>query len=248
MGWFSNLFKKKVVAPVIITPCQPPVILVPDNTTSTVIIPQPNTTTLPLPINGIDVYHGDIINWDELSPDIKFIFIKASEGETVTDDKFNEYREKAHAKGILVGAYHFYRTNKDPLKQAKEFMSQLKELRVGELPPVLDWETDDAKDKPHLEEIKLFLDYVEGRCGITPIIYSGSSFIGDQRLPPSFKRYPLWVAQYSKSGKAPTIPLPWKAYTFYQMTDSQTVKGLKKICDYNVFNGSMDDLKALCKK
>jgi lysozyme len=251
--WFINLFKKKAdPAPVIILPTVP----------APVIIPEPVKVELPKvevpkvevpdtskkPVYGIDVYHNDGIDWDKISSDdVAFMIIKATEGESVEDSKFAEYRAKAQAKGIITGAYHFYRSNKDPLKQAKNFIAQLGELKVGELPPVLDWETeDDAADGADIEEIKLWLDYVEGRTGVTPIIYSGSSFIGGKKLPPSFKRYPLWVAHYTNKA-APTVPAPWKDFTIWQKTDSQVVKGVKNPCDYNIFNGSLNDLKKLCK-
>lgn len=246
MNWFTNLFKKPVAKPA--PPITPPI----GNIPPIVPIDVPTSGLTPEPekkVYGIDIYHGDIINsWQELAKSIDFIFLKATEGASIQDSQLNDYRYMAKDAGITTGFYHFYRSNRDPIVQAKSFLQKIGSLYPGDLPPVLDWETeDDTADGPDIEEIRLWLDYVEGKLGVTPIIYSGSSFIGDKKLPPSFRRYPFWVAHYTKKD-SPKVPFPWKDFTFWQKTDSQIVSGVKNPCDYNVFNGSLDQLKALCKK
>ena len=196
---------------------------------------------------GIDIYHGDIIsNWNELKKNIDFIFIKATEGDYRNDPKFGEHRKNANDLGIPCGHYHFYRSNKDAIEQAKDFVSAIGTLYHNELPPVCDWETeDDPADGNDMAEVQKFLDYVESKLGVTPIIYSGSSFAAEKKLPKSFTKYPLWLAHYTKS--SPKVPAPWEKWTFWQNTDSAKVPGVKKPCDYNFFNGSLDELKKLCK-
>lgn len=199
-------------------------------------------------IVGIDIYHGDIISdWELLSKEIDFIFIKASEGDYRNDPKFKEYREMAKKYGIPCGHYHFYRSNKDPIDQANVFIKNIGDLQVGELPPVCDWETeDDPNDGADINEVQKFLDYVESKLKLTPIIYSGSSFANDKKLPKSFSKYPLWLAHYTKS--SPKVPSPWGFWTFWQNTDKAIVKGVKKPCDFNYFNGTKEELLNMLKK
>ena len=46
------------------------------------------------------------------------IVIKATEGERMKDGKFSSYWEEAGKRGYVRGAYHFFRSSKDPAKQA----------------------------------------------------------------------------------------------------------------------------------
>lgn len=197
---------------------------------------------------GIDIYHGDIItSWTDLAKEIDFIFIKATEGDWRNDPMFGSHRKNANDLGIPCGHYHFYRSNKDPIEQAKDFVSAIGRLYHGELPPVCDWETeDDPQDGNDMSEVQKFLDYVEEKLGVAPIIYSGSYFASDKKLPKSFTKYLLWLAHYTKSN--PRTPAPWTKWTFWQNTDKAIVKGVKKPCDFNYFNGTKEELLALCKK
>lgn len=202
------------------------------------------------PIFGIDFYHGEIVNWSKVNKDeIDFIFIKATESETFIDKKVIERRKFiVNELKVPCGFYHFYRTHRDPIKQAKIFCNVIGKLNKGELPPVLDWETDDDKgDGADINEVQKFLDYVESRLGVTPIIYGGSSFLESRKLPESFKRYPLWLAHYTTKEKV-RVPRPWNNYTIWQFTDKANIKGFDGEIDGNYFNGSLVDLKKLVIK
>lgn len=59
---------------------------------------------------GVDVssYQADI-DMDKLKEqDIRFIYIKATEGSKAQDDRFAENWDKAEKAGLLSGAYHFF--------------------------------------------------------------------------------------------------------------------------------------------
>ena len=62
------------------------------------------------PIRGVDVshYQGDI-DWEVLSrQDIRFAYIKATEGSSHTDERFRENWDHAADTELKVGAYHFF--------------------------------------------------------------------------------------------------------------------------------------------
>lgn len=197
---------------------------------------------------GIDIFWRDqISDWKLLAGKIDYMFIKSTEGDFRDDPKFTEFRNKAKENGIPCGAYHFYRSNKSPEEQAKDFIRVVGQINPGELPPVCDWETeDDLEDGKDIEEVQKFLNIIEAHFGVTPIIYSGSYFASDKQLPKSFARYPLWLAHYTKGN--PRIPKPWEKYCFWQITDKAQVAGVKNPCDCNYFLGTREDLSNLCKK
>lgn len=230
--WILNLFKKKdevkQEAPVQTPP--PPI-----NNAHKILV-------------GIDIFWRDqITDWKLLASKIDYMFIKATEGDFRDDPKFVEFRKNAAENGIKCGHYHFYRSNKSPEEQAKDFIRVVGQINPGELPPVCDWETeDDPEDGKDIDEIQKFLDIIEAHFGVTPIIYSGSYFISDKELPKYFTRYPLWLAHYTKGN--PRIPKPWENYLFWQITDKAQVAGVKNPCDCNYFRGTREDLLNLCKK
>ena len=98
-------------------------------------------------IHGIDVshYQGDI-DWEVLRNQgtiddcpIRFVMIKATEGTTNIDDKFETNFFQAREYGFTRGAYHFYSTHSSAADQARFFIQNVK-LEKGDLPPVLDVE------------------------------------------------------------------------------------------------------------
>jgi LysM repeat protein len=125
----------------------------------------------------------------------------------------------------------------------------------GELPPVLDLETNDGQTKDRIiERAKTWLDLVEAAFGKKPIIYSGQYFLQDFFSevgggPPAWaKDYPLWLAQYPNQyvpGMRPSLPRGWFKWTFWQYSDKGRINGINARVDLNVFNGSLDDLYKL---
>ena len=176
------------------------------------------------------------------------MFAKATEGDFYADPTFAANWSGAKAAGLLRGAYHFFRSNVDPIKQSKKFIDYVNKTKdLGELPPVLDLETHDGQTKDKIiSRAKTWLDDVEKAFGRKPIIYSGPYFLQDYFSeagggPPQWaKNYPLWVAQYPNSyvpGLNPFLPRGWYAWTFWQYSDKGHVNGINASVDLNVFNG-----------
>lgn len=208
-------------------------------------------TTVP----GIDVSYWDSgIDWPKVrATGQRFVFIKATESNTYSDPTFHDNWTGAKSAGILRGAYHFYRCNVDPKKQADYFVNYVKTMNDnGELPPVLDLETNDgvAKNKI-IPNVKIWLDNVEAAFGRKPIIYSGQFFLQDYLSeagggPPAWaKDYPLWLAQYPNQyvpGMQPTLPRGWFSWAIWQYSDKGDVNGINAKADMDLFNGALEDL------
>jgi len=124
----------------------------------------------------------------------------------------------------------------------------------GELPPVLDLETNDGQSKNKIiSRAKVWLDEVENAFGRKPIIYSGQYFLQDyfsesNGQPPSWaKDYPLWLAQYPNNyvegSSKPFLPRGWSNWTFWQYSEKGRVSGIVSSTDMNVFNGSWEELQ-----
>lgn len=206
-------------------------------------------------VPGIDVSYWDAgIDWPKVrATGQRFVIAKATEGITYKDPTFDDNWFGAKSAGLLRGAYHFFRCNVDAKKQADYFIDYVKTVKDnGELPPVLDLETNDGMTKEKIvPAAKIWLDRVEAAFGKKPIIYSGQYFLQDFLIqpgggpPPWAKDYPLWLAQYPNQyvdGAKPFLPRGWFAWTMWQYSDKGVVNGINAAVDMNVFNGTLEDL------
>ncbi len=199
-------------------------------------------------VHGIDVsrYQGDII-WNEVEKmrsagmQLKFAFIKATEGAAYKDPNFKRNWRGIKRTQMKRGAYHFFRANVDPLKQANHFL-QTVNFKSGDLAPVLDVETEDGVSSEELKKSVLkFLKYVENRLGVKPILYINVDFQKRFFSSSDFIKYPIWIAHYSGT-TAPRTDHPW---AMWQHSESGRVNSIKGYVDFNVLNSlenSLDDL------
>lgn len=192
------------------------------------------------PIIGIDVSkHNDRIKWDQVKlQDISFVFIKATEGKTSADPTFKYNYEEARKAGIKVGAYHFFKYNRDGVEQANSFLKQVRQLKL-DLPPALDIEDHynfTNRNKPSLvvKEIKKFVKTVEARTGRKVLIYTNQNEY-KKYIKDNFNQNPIWISSLEEE---PEIDRVWR---FWQYTHRGKLEGVKGFVDYNTFNGSKDE-------
>lgn len=199
-------------------------------------------------IHGIDIsHHQKNINWetvaaiDEKGINLKFAFIKATEGITRQDRHFERNWRKSKEAGLVRGAYHFYYPTRDPRKQAENFIKQVT-LEEGDLPPVLDIEVSKNKSKEDIVAgCLVWCEIIEEHYGVKPIIYTSANFY-DRYLKDDFEDYPLWVAHYYES-----IPrMEHRSWHFWQYSDCAVINGIGNNVDINVFNGDLEELTKLC--
>lgn len=205
-----------------------------------------------MPVNysmhGIDVSKFQReINWEavkQMQVDkirISFTFIKATEGITRQDAAFKNNWQKAGKAGLVRGAYHFFYSTRDPIKQAINFRNVV-QLESGDLPPVLDIEMHNNQPAAVIRSTaKIWLEEMEKAYGIKPIIYTNlkfyNTYLGDE-----FNEYPLWIAHYYQKER-PRVNREW---LFWQHSDIGRVNGIKTIVDFNVFRGDSAALMKLC--
>jgi lysozyme len=198
-------------------------------------------------IHGIDIskYQSDI-NWKEVKDmqengvRINFVFIKATEGISRQDGRFDYHWRKAKSAGIIRGAYHFFYSTRDPLLQAKNFESTV-HLEPGDLPPVLDIEvSNNQPDSIIRKTAKIWLNAIEKKYGVKPIIYTNINFY-KAYLGKAFNEYPLWISHYYNNDRPPA----GRSWTLWQLSDSGHVNGISSPVDFNVFNGDSTDFNKL---
>jgi lysozyme len=203
-------------------------------------------------VHGIDVshYQGNI-DWDAVKRGsnedfpIEFVFMKATEGGDLADEAFAANFENAGKCGFIRGAYHFFSPKTDPQKQADYFINNV-HLCSGDLPPVLDVETvGKGKDsqKRLRDNVLVWLQRVESHYGVKPIIYASYKFTEKYLNDSIFNTYPYWIAHYYVD----SVRYEGK-WQFWQHSDVGTVPGIDNDVDLNVFNGTLEDLRALTLK
>lgn len=199
-------------------------------------------------IHGIDIsHHQGSIDWHRLrnalvlNNPIRFVFIKATEGDSHLDTKFRDNFTNAKEAGFIRGAYHFWSNQSSPRRQAYYFMAMVK-LEPGDLPPVLDVEIKPMgiSTEEFQRNILAWLHIIEDAYQVKPIIYTNYNFKQKYLNDARFDSYPYWIAHYyvSKMGYRGV----WR---FWQHTDAGHLPGIKTDVDLNIYNGSYYDLKQL---
>lgn len=188
--------------------------------------------------HGFDVSkHNGRIDWKRASQmdaegvRMRFVYIKATEGATLSDKQFSQNWKGAGKVGIPRGAYHFYHPTRDPDKQARNFIKQVT-LKPGDLTPALDFEVvNGIPDAKLIAGLQQWLDVIEDHYGIKPIIYTNGSLYR-RYIKGNFDAYPLWIADYSNTHLNDYNPD--KLY-IWQHSQRGYVKGIRGQVDINTF-------------
>jgi lysozyme len=187
---------------------------------------------------GIDVsHHQNDINWQLLAekrPD--FMFIKASEGTTLQDSKYNENYTQARKLGIHVGSYHFFSYKATGKEQAKNFLS-VAQQKDSDLLPVLDAEFIRRMPKKEKVTIELanFINTIYEKLGHYPIVYCDYRYYNLYLKEKLSDKCKLWIVNYKEK--------PSGDWAFWQMTNRLKLDGIRGCVDFNMFNGPISNLK-----
>ena len=178
---------------------------------------------------------------------VSFIYIKSTEGTTIRNRYFMSDYMKAKKAGIHVGAYHFFSLKSSAELQAKYFVNHTL-FRKGDFPPVLDVEPTDAQirkmggDEALMRRIRIFMEYVEKRTGMRPILYVSQMFINRHMANAADikKKYNVWIARYGQY--KPDVRL-----VYWQLCPDGRVDGITGEVDINVFNGYQNQFQEFVK-
>lgn len=174
---------------------------------------------------------------------ISFVYIKSTEGISIKNDYYRNDYAQSRKHGYKTGSYHFFSLKSSATAQADYFMKNSR-YSAGDLPPVLDLEPSEAQiraiggSKALLARARKWLETVEKRWGVRPILYVNQSFINkhlnetDTKTDAGYikKNYNIWIARYGEY--KPDVHL-----VFWQLSPDGRVAGIKTPVDINIFNG-----------
>lgn len=192
------------------------------------------------PVVGLDLSsHNGLPDFDSIAAaGVRFVFLKASEGETFRDQTFIRNYAAARGAGIPVGAYHFFRFDCDGRSQAENLLEATRDCRF-ELPLAIDIE---EAGNPPTFSTELVVSRLEAMiatlksAGAEVIVYTNkngfarflqNSFIAQDDRPD------LWICSFTNP------PLPRATWLFWQHSHISHVPGIKGKVDLNTFNGDM---------
>ncbi len=204
------------------------------------------------PIRGVDVsaYQGEI-DWQVLSEqDISFAFIKATEGSSFTDTRFEYNYKEALKTDLRVGAYHFFSFDSLGRTQGEHFINTV-EKTENMLPPVIDLELYGSytESPPNADtlcaELTEMIDLLKAHYGMSPIIYvteeTYTLYIANR-----FADCPIWYKNvYGKK-----LTPEGRKCDFWQYTNRANLEGYsgeEKYIDMNVFFGTAEEFASFGK-
>lgn len=186
------------------------------------------------PIRGIDVSaHNGMMNLDAAASEgVRFVFIKASEGEDFRDENFRLNYEKAWHAGLKIGAYHFFRFDRDGVSQAINLLKAIgdRELDLGIAIDVEEQGNPKGIDPELIQDrLTAMTEYLNLR-GYRVMFYSNRDGYYDY-IQPNHEGYPLWICGFTRS----PVMAEWQFWQYYH---HGKVKGIRGDVDLDVFGGS----------
>ena len=193
-------------------------------------------------VHGVDVSHYQgKVNWTTVAEqDIRFAFLKATEGLTYQDSFFQRNWAQLDTLDIYRGAYHYFHADRSAQHQAFNFIQTVR-LFPGDMPPVVDVEvTKDASPTELRRKLQTWLTMVEIHYQRRPIIYTYQNFYNEY-LSGYFDDYPIWIARYNQH-QTPELKDDQR-WHFWQYGERGSVAGIRGPVDLNVFRGSVSDFE-----
>ena len=191
------------------------------------------------PVKGIDIssHNGSIDFAKVVSDTVDFVYIKASEGENFRDSLFYRNYTGACRNGLAVGAYHFFRFDREGWRQGHNFLATVRNLRL-DLPLAIDveewgnassFDTDDV-----VRQLHDMIDYLN-EYGKKVIIYTNRD--GYNRfIRFRFDGIPVWISSFSPR----PLDAEWK---LWQHSHKGKIKGIDGDTDIDTYNGDRQSWK-----
>ena len=197
----------------------------------------------------IDPYADNLIVWDKLQTEKRVVAIihKSTIGTSRIDSKYFARKVEARKRGYLWGSYHWGLSG-NPERQAEHYINTVKP-GPDEL-IALDLEDATSQTLMNADEALLFIRRVKQLTGRYPVLYTNhasAKLISSKLKYSEFSQTPLWYARF----KAIVTDFPkdiWPTYALWQFSSEilpqLPVKGTQSDMDVNVYNGTIEELKA----
>ena len=193
-------------------------------------------------LEGIDVsYYQGQPDWEAVANDgIQYAITRVNHGGFM-DPEFDTNWDAIKSVGLVRGAYQYFNAGGDPVEQANVFIDKVGQLGPGDLPGVIDVESDDGLDPSAIaESVATWVELVEAGTGRKPIVYTGPYFWNTFVQTDQFQEHPLWIAHYTNG--CPSVPDAWNGWRLWQYSSTGAIAGISGNVDTNRFNGSLEQL------
>jgi lysozyme len=205
-------------------------------------------------VQGLDVSHfeGDI-DWPKLAGGpLRFAYMKATQGSTFKDDKFENNWASARKAGLIPGAYHVFSFCKPAQDQFKLINGVVPKDKAA-LPVAIDiqWQhgpllqgEQACKDIPTIRKSLLELEQLlHTAYGKKPVLHGFTSTFADL-IDQQFAGNAVWLQDFRKTaGQSGPELLGSSAWSFWQYTSKAIVPGIKDPVDVNAFFGTKADFE-----
>ncbi|WP_250283535.1 MULTISPECIES: GH25 family lysozyme [unclassified Frankia] len=156
----------------------------------------------------------------------ELIVIKATEGATYTNERWEGWVKDARHTGLRVGHYHFA-TTWDAADQAAHFLNVVNRNYHPDDILILDLEQAAIPARRRGDLARDFLGKIDHMPG-EKWLYSGKFFLQEGRV--SYFGVPLWLPSYTNTWRDSMLPHGWDKETLvaWQFTATATVPGVGK--------------------
>lgn len=174
-------------------------------------------TTAPM---GVDVskYQGTI-DWPKVADDnnLAFVYVKATEGATIVDERFATNVSEARKAGLPVGCYMVFSRHTNAQSQFENFKETVKGCGMT-LIPVVDVEPD-PQFPLNVKRFDMLLQLLEEEYGVKPMIYTTMENYKKYFNLERYAAYHVFIACYD-------LKFPDTRYTLWQYTSRERVEGI----------------------
>ena len=210
--------------------------------------------SLALSPSSSEIYQGiDVSEWQEdidfakvKEAGIEVVYIRAGQGFSYKDSKFERNYEEAKKNGLKIGVYHYVtaRSTEDAKIQAQFFVSLIANKKI-DCRLAMDFESFGNLTNSEINQISLtFLKEVEKLSGKETVVYSNTydaKYVFSQEVA----NYPLWVAQYGV--QEPQDNGKWSNWIGFQYTSTGRVNGISGNVDRDkytkeIFLGNTEEI------
>lgn len=184
---------------------------------------------------GLDVsHHQGEIKWGQVdSEKYKFVYIKATEGESFKDKHFLKNYAQAKKNNLIVGGYHFWTFCKTAEEQIANFKDSIPHMEE-DLVPAVDMESayscgvEKAPERV-ISDMQKINEAVLKTYGRLPVIYTTKEFAS---VHPEIFNFPniFWLRSLVAR------PLYKKDWGLWQYFNGAKVAGIAGRVDVNVLN------------
>lgn len=194
------------------------------------------------PVRGIDLSaHNGTIDFNRMASDsLDFVILKATEGASFQDRRFNNAYRQARTAGVkTIGAYHFFRFDTDGGRQAFNFLSSIRGKQL-DMPVIIDVEewTNSVRIPTSIivDRIKEFVN-IMALNGHNVMFYTNKK--GYERfIKGRFESHPLWICSFSDPPLGRRRDNRWH---LWQYSHKGNVDGIGTDVDLSTFNGTRSE-------